>query len=265
MKIYPILLALLAATGISFAQDEELATPWNISVGSRYMNRYTNYGLDLSNDRSAVGYDLALGHEKGFSVSSGAVQTLGAGGAFQQWHVGLGYEWQVSESFMISGEYTHYAYSDDSVNVLASLSNEVSFSAELSLDVVDVGFSYDTFLGSNSASYFSLDLSSFHQLGGISIVPLAQMTVMSQSVADRFLKGNKTGMGKGGPSSSSTTSVTTVAGLSNFSLHLILIYPIIEHLSISFHPSYQYSPKVEVAARTSQFVWSAGLRYSFDF
>lgn len=268
MKIHSILLAILVTTGTSFAQDEEPANPWNISVGSRYMNRYTNYGLDLSQDRAALGYDLTVAHENGFSLSAGTVQTLGTGSALQQWSVGLGYEWRVSESFLLSGEYTHYAYADDSVNVLAALSNGVSFSAELSLDVVDVGFSYDTFLGTNSASYFSLDLSSFHQFSNITILPFAQITFMSQSVENRFLKTNKTGMGKGGPPSNSTTStssVTTVTGLSNFSVHLVLIYPIVDRLSISFHPSYQYSPKAEVAARTSQFIWSAGLRYSFDF
>lgn len=227
------------------------------------MNRYTNYGLDLSQDRSALSYDLAIAHESGFSLSTGAVQTLGAGSALQQWSAGLGYEWRLSESFLLSGEYTHYVYADDSVNVLAVLTNGVSFSAELSLEVVDVGFSYDTFLGTNSASYVSLDLSSFHQLGDMSIVPLAQVTFMSQRVESRLLKSNKGGMGKGGPAS--TSAVTTVTGLSNFSVHLVLIYPIVEHVSLSFHPSYQYSPKTEVTARTSQFIWSAGLRYSFDF
>ena len=115
----------------------------------------------------------------------------------QQWSIGAGYEWQISELLTLSGEYMHFVYSSDSVNILASLTNSLSLSAELSFDVVDVEFSYDTFLGTNSASYFGVDVSGFHQIGGISIVPLAQVTFMSQSVESRLLKSVKTGIGKG--------------------------------------------------------------------
>lgn len=268
MRYPSLVLAMLIVIGVSFAQDEEPESPWNISAGSRYMSRYTNYGLDLGRDRAALGYDVALTHEMGFSLSAGAIQTLGSGGGFLQWSMGAGYDWQVSEIFTLSAEYTHYDYSNDSVSVLASLTNALSFSAELSFDAVDVGFSYDTFLGANSASYYGLDISGFYQIDNISIVPLTQVTFMSQDVENRLLKTTKTGIGKGGPPStitSSSTSVTTVTGLSSLSLHVIAIYPIIDRLSVIFHPSYQYSPKAEVSTQTSQFIWSIGLRYSFDF
>ncbi len=168
--------------------------------------------------------------------------------------------------FSLSAEYTHFVYANDSVNVLAALTNALSFSADISLGSVDVGFSYDTFLGTNSASYYGLDISGFHQIGDVSIVPLAQVTFMAQDVENRLLKSNS-GPGKGGPpsGSSSKTSVTTVTGLSNFGLHLVMIYPLIDRLSFTFHPYYQYSPRAEVSTRTSRFVWSIGLRYSLSF
>lgn len=269
MKTAPILLTFLLAVSVASAQDDnEPVPPWNVTVGSRYMSRYTNYGVDLSQNKSALGYDLAFTHEEGFTASCAAIQTLGSGGDIQQWSLGAGYTWQISESFSLTGEYTHYVYANDSVNILASLTNGLSFSADLSLDDVDIGVSYDTFLGTNTASYFGLDISGFYQAGDMSIVPLAQVTFMSQSVQTRLLKSGKGGPGTKGPPSSTSgtsTSTTTVTGLSNFSLHLVLIYPIVEHLSLSLHPAYQYSPRPEVATSTSLFVWSVGLRYSYDF
>ena len=267
MNIRSIFLAALLLTQSSPAQEDELESPWNVSAAARYLSRYTNYGVDLSGDRAALAYNIGLAHEGGFNVSAGAINTVGTGGGLQQWSLGVGYDLQVSEVFTLSAEYTHFSYANDSVNVLATLTNALSFSAEISLGVVDVGFSYDTFLGTNSASYYGLDVSGFHQIGKVSIVPLAQVTFMSQDVENRLLKSNS-GPGKGGPpfgSSSSSSSVTTVTGLSGLSLHLVLIYPLVDHLSFTFHPYYQYSPKAEVSTKTSRFVWSIGLRYSFDF
>ena len=257
MNIRSIFLAALLLTQSSPAQEDELESPWNVSAAARYLSRYTNYGLDLSGDRAALAYNMGLAHEGGFNVSAGAINTVGTGGGLQQWSLGVGYDLQVSAVFMLSAEYTHFSFANDSVNILATLTNALSFSAEISLGVVDVGFSYDTFLGTNSASYYGLDVSGFHQIGKVSIVPLAQVTFMFQDVENR----------RGPPfgSSSSSSSVTTVTGLSRLSLHLVLIYPLVDHLSFTFHPYYQYSPKAEVSTKTSRFVWSIGLRYSFDF
>jgi len=249
------------------AQDDEPPTPpWNFSVAARYMNLYTNYGLDLSKDKPALGYDVAISHESGLSVQTSAIQTIGTGGELQQWFLGLGYEWQANEWLTFSGEYNHYTYTNDSVNVLAALSDALSFSAEFSLGIVDLGVSYDTFLGSNNASYYGIDISGFYQIENISIVPFTQITFISQQVENRFLKGGKNGNGKTNTiTTSSVRSVSTLTGISCFSMDVLVIYPLSSNLSFSFHPSYQYTPKSELSLRASQFVWSAGLRYTFDF
>lgn len=239
------------------AQDEEPSREWDLSVAGRYHSLYTNYGLDLSNDRSALGYEFGVTHLSGFSTTVNAIQTLGAGGQLQQWSLGIGYDWQASEWVVLSAEYTHYEYSNDSVNVLAGLSNGLSFSLELSLGDVDLGFSYDTFLGSNSASYYGMDLSGYYKFKDLMIVPLAQVTFMAQEIQNSLLNPGKKG------SSSGTTTTSTVTGLSSFSIHLVLVYPLLEQLSLSAHPSFLYSPKAEVSSRASQFVWSVGFRFSF--
>lgn len=267
MSIRSILSLLLFATGTLWAQDEEPESLWNATAAVRYMSRHTNYGLDLGGERAAMGYDASLAHANGFTLSAGAIKTLGGGGELQQWSLGVGYDIEVSDAVSLSATFTHYEYSNDSVNVMAGLNNSMSFSVDLSFDVFDLGFSYDAFLGSNSASYYAIDVSGFEQVGKLSIVPLAQITFLAQDVENRLLKSNK-GSGKGSSSpasSSSGISTTSVTGLSSLSLHLVMIYPIADHLSLTFHPYFLYSPKAEVSTQTSQVIWTVGLRYFIDF
>lgn len=252
IRLIPIAFFVMSANLV--AQDSEPPEEWDLSAAARYHSLYTNYGLDLSNDRSALGYELGVAHLSGFSTTLNAIQTLGAGGQMQQWSLGIGYDWQASEWVVLSAEYTHFEYKNDSVSVLAGLSNGLSFSLDLSLGDVDLGFSYDTYLGNNSASYYGVDLSGYYEFKDFMIVPLAQVTFMAQEIQTSLLKPGKKG---------SSSGTATVTGLSSFSVHLVLIYPLLEQLSLSAHPSFLYSPKAEISSRASRFVWSVGLRFSF--
>lgn len=235
-------------------QDDPI---WSASFGTNYISRHVAYGLDLS-ESPAIGFSADLGHSSGFTLDAGALRTLGSGGELQNWSVGIAYELTLAETVTLSAGFTHHDYSSDSANALASLSNSVSFGVGADFGTVSVGLSYDRYLGGEGASFYGADFSSFLELGPFAIVPLAQMTFVSQEVEGLFLKGNK----KGGGISTSTTS--TVTGLSSFSLHAVIVLPVLDGLSATFHPYYLYSPS-DLSSASSRFVWSLGARYSVEW
>ncbi len=252
--------AFLFFVSVCSAQEEEA---WSASAGVRYLNRYTSYGIDLSGDRPAISPSLSLSHESGFSAGLEGIMVTGASGGLQRWSLGLGYEFSLSESFTLSGEFNHYQYRTDTAHVLAGLSNAISISADLDLDLVSVSASIDRYLGDLGATYFGFDVSGFVGIGDWTIVPLAQITFVSQTVSISRTKAQSGMTKKSGPGG--TVSTTTLTGVSSFSVHGVAIYSIASGFSLVLHPAVVYSPKTEVTARPTQFVWSAGIRYSFSF
>ena len=259
-----------ALSGAAAQDTDEESTSWTISAGARYLSRYTAYGADLGSGQAALGYQLGLDHASGLSVGAGTIQTLGSDGILQHWSVDLGYTWQALDWLALSAEYSHYEYANDSANVLAPLTNSISIGLDTELGSWGLGLSYDAYLGTNTASYISADLSSAFVVGDLIIVPLAQATFMSQTIEDRLLKsisgkGSSGGSkGSGGGGSGTTTSITTltstITGLSSVSAHVVLAHPIVGGLSVSFHPYFLYSPKSELSTSNSQFLWSASVR-----
>jgi hypothetical protein len=245
--------------------DDEKSTPWTAAAVVRYLNRYTSYGVELSGDRPAVAPSLSLSHEGGFSSSVEGIVTSGAGGGLQRWAFGVGYDFSLSEQFILSIAFNRYGYRNDTANVLAGLSNSLSVSAEIDLDVINVSVSVDQYLGNGGATYFGADVSSFLQFDNWTIVPLAQVTFVSQTVSiSRTRQHRLQGAPKRGPGGTTTTT-TTLAGLSSMSLHTVAIYRVTENFSLVIHPSFLYSPLSEISSRSTQFNWSAGIRYSVPF
>jgi len=251
-----IVCALFYTTSLS--QTDEIQQSWNLSAGIKYLNKYSNYGLDLSNDRAGFSYELGLAHENGLSAHIAAVQVQDAG--IQQWSLGLDYEREMSDWLELAIGYTYFHYSNDSVNVLAELSHELSVSADISIGDFELGFSYDKYPGTNPATYYGISLSGYYKVHDFTFIPLVQTTYMSQEIEGKFLQ-----VGKKKKISSSETSVSTVTGMSSFSIHLIALYPILQQLTLTLHPSYVYTPQEDISAYQSQFIWSVGLRYSISF
>lgn len=231
--------------------------PWSASFGTQYISRHIAYGVDLS-ESAAAGFSAGLEHSSGLSAGAALLHTIGSGGELQNWSLGIGYEATMAEVVTLGVEFTHYQYSNDSANALASLSNSLSLGIGAEFEPVSVGLSYDMFLGGGGANFISADVSAFYDLGSVYLVPLVQLTFVSQEVESLFLKSGK----KGG--ATSTSSVTTVTGLSSLSLHAILVAPITPGLNFTFHPYYLYSPS-DLSSSTSRFVWTAGIRYSLEW
>lgn len=253
-------LALLLLVGI-FVFPARAQESWILSTGAVYMNRHTAYGIDLGNELSACALSASAGIS-GFSLGTDALRTLGAGGELQYWSLSAGYELALSDFLSVDAAFTHYEYSTDSANVLAPFENSIGLSLDLDADVVSAGLSYDRYLGGTGGSFIGLNFSSFVDLEHVWIVPLVHATFMSQEIEDKLLKGSSKGMGGGSGGNSTVVTTTTVTGLSSVSLHAVILVPIVGGLTVSMHPSYLYSPKSELSASSSHFVWSVGLRYS---
>jgi len=91
------------------------------------------------------------------------------------------------------------------------------------------------------------------------VIPFAQATFVSQTVSALFLKSSK-----GKSKAQIGTADVSISGLSSLSLLVVFSYPVVEGLSASFTPAFTYTP-TDLAARSSQLVWSAGLTYSMEF
>lgn len=257
---YLISLCLLGSLTL-LAQDEETTTRWEVTSGIKYLNKYTNYGLNLSDDLPALSYAAGIAHESGLSSELTILQYQHMG--IQQLSVGVEYELPLNDWFSLSAGYTYNHHANDSLNILSGLVHELSLSAGISLSTYNLGISYTTFLGNNSGTYFTFDISGYHSWNRLIIVPLIQTTIISQQIENTFIQEGK--KKKGMSSSTTITSTTTVTGINSASIHLVLTYPLLSHLDILAHPFLLYTPNSDISTKQYQFLWSFGVRYSTQF
>ena len=260
-KSVTLLLTLLAlyTAGKGQERDEQEEFPWTVDVGARYVSRFTNHGIDLGQDQAALPFGFGISHRSGFSATGEAVNVLGPAGGIQQSSVALEYDRSLSDLLSVSFEFNHYFYQSDTLNVLSGLSNSFSVNADFDFESVSISVFYDLYLGGGGANYFGMSVSGYFTSGELVAVPLLQVGFVSQQVQGTFLKANR-----GKPRTQIGTVAQTITGMSNTSVLMILMYPLGEGFSVSLTPSFVYSPS-ELSTRSSQFIWSAGIKYSLDF
>jgi hypothetical protein len=255
-----ILLLSISTSNVLNAQDNR-NKDFRLSFGAKYLSRFTTYGIDLAQESAAYGLSGSLSHTSGLYTDIYFTNPTNSDIDAQQTSFDIGYEKEFSEVFTLSAEFSQYFFSSDTANILSEFSNSISVNAEMSFDFFDLGLSYDQFLGESGASYFSLDISSFHEIGPLYILPLYQAVFISQTVDESILL--KT---KGKKKDNQTTSATTeVSGLANSIITVATIYPVSNNLSVSFTPTLIIGHNEDLSSESSQFVWNAGIRYRFEF
>ena len=257
----PFLILIVTLLGRVEAQSSD-ENDFSLSIGTKYMSRFVAYGIDLADESPAWGFNMSLAHTSGFYLDGYYTDPTSASLDARQITFDLGYEHEFSDIFSIYAEFSRYFYSSDTVNVFAQFSNSISLNANVDLSVVDIGLSYDRFLSSEGASYFSFDISSFQEAGPLYLLPLIQVVFMSHTVDERYL--NK-GKPKKKPNGGSTVVTTTVTGLANTTLSLVAIYPVINHLYLTIVPSFIFYHQDALSIESTRFIWNAGLRYSIHF
>lgn len=256
--MYSLVLCQSSAVFAQEVEEEDGGHDWMLAAGGRYMSKFTVFGRDLGQDRPAMLLEGTISHASGLSLGAGAAHVFGIEGQFQQSSLLLGYEFSFSDDFSASAEFSRYFYANDSLNVLAAYTHSLSLGADLRVGIASLDVSFERYFGGGGANQLVVGLSTYGELGDISILPLIQASFVSQSVPDLFLKSNKEK--KGG----AIAGTTTVAGLSSILAAVSLGYPLGQGFRLSLMPAYIYAP-TELAAHTSQLIWSAGLRYSLDF
>ncbi len=272
------ILGVLFTTSLNLclSQEEEdsveVDEPWNVSTNASYLSRYTSFGVDLSEDEPGVLLEASLTHASGVSFGVDALGRTGEHSGYQQSSFHLGYERELTKSFKVSGIYSYYSYSNDTVSVLAGISNSLGFGATLNIAPVTFGVGYNVFFGNASANYFSGTVGAAWQFGNLSLGPTVQACVASQSVNVALLPKNRgKGMGngqgqskKGGGGTTGSVTTESITGLSSLNVTLAVSYALGKGFSASLAPAYQYSP-TDLGARSSQFILTATFEYSLDF
>ena len=255
-----LLLSLFSSINNLIAQDSR-KNDFRLSLGGKYLSRFTTYGIDLAQESAAYGLSASLRHVSGLYTDAYFSTPTNSDIDAQQTAVDIGYEYEFTDKFSVSAEFSQYFYSSDSANIFSQFDNSLSINAALELEVFDLGFSYDTFLGGDGASYFGIDISSFYEVGHLYILPMYQMVFMSQTVDQNILL-----KGKSKKKINQTTSTTTeISGLANSIITVAAIYPLLDNLSLSFTPTLIISHNDELSSESSLFVWNAGLRYRLKF
>ena len=239
---------------------EEDTTRWSLTLGTKYLSQYTSYGVDLSDDQSALQHSLGITHRSGWSLGIDGIQVLGSNSRFQQWSMKIGYEYECTDWLTAGAGFSHTEYRSDTVSILAPLANSLALALDADFSVASVGITYDKYFGSNSAGYLGVNISRSLEWGKLIIMPMVQASWMSQEVLTALLKQNSgKGLSKNPKFASTTTSVT---GLSSLSIHLVAVYPVGHGLTLAVHPYFLHSPKSEVSSKTSQLLFIAGVSYS---
>ncbi len=243
----------------ALSQEEDEGGIWSVTTGAKYLSKFTSNGVDLSQDQPALSVNAGIAHASGLSLAVNPVIVLGSNGGYQQSSFALAYEKSLTTFVALGLEFAHHSFKSDTANALAGLANSFSVNCDFDLDPTSVSLSYSRYLGGGGANFFSAGISTFITFGDLVVIPLAQATFVSQTVSPLFLKSNK-----GKSKALLGTADVSVTGLSSLSLLMVFSYPVMEGLSASFTPAFTYTPS-ELAARSSQLVWSAGLSYSMEF
>jgi hypothetical protein len=243
--------------------DDEQEQSWSVSSGAHYYSRYTRYGIDLSEDRSAFSFGSEISHQSGFSAGFEAFALNGTDGGYEHSSFHVGYEYPLNTSVRFKGAYTYHSYKTDTLSVLAAISNELSLGGTLKVGRFLFFVSYNAFFEGGTANYVTTGASTNYNIGQLTLEPSVQFSFASQTVNDALLPKNR-GKGKGNMKGTTSNLTTTITGLSNLSIYLAFHYPLGKGFVTSIMPSYVYSP-TDLATSVSQFVLIIGLEYSVDF
>lgn len=110
VRILPVIILNLSATDFLSCQekanDDEQIQLWNVSSGAQYYSRYTNYGIDLSQDRSAFSLESEISHHSGLSAGIQAFAITGTDGGYEHSSFHAGYEYLLNKALSAKGTST---------------------------------------------------------------------------------------------------------------------------------------------------------------
>jgi len=239
---------------------EEVVQPWNLSTRAGYSSRSVRDGVELSGDEPIFGCGASLSHASGWNSAIGVSSMTGTNSGLLSWYASLGYDWAISDLVAFSAEYEYTRYRNDSLNIVANLGNAFTLGISLDTDILSLGLSYDHYFGDGSADYLSFDVSAFFSSGDLTILPMLNISYGSQTIDTKRFAAVKRMQRPAGK-----TVTRTISGITGITVDVNCSYDLGAGFGLSVSPAFVYSPKIETSSRDTQFLLSAGVRYSVDF
>jgi len=254
-------LLIICCTGAYARAAKPAEEQWDLSAGMDYLSRYFRYGVDLGADQPALDWHADLSHKKGWLLGGDFVNVMDGSG-FQDGSLYGGYQYDFSENFFLRGEFTHYFYSDDSANILSTLLNEISLEAGLTVDSVEITFSYERFIDGTSANYYGATVLRTFTWGDLDFTPSFNASFISQTVSNTVLTKYKQ---KGKKNLTLSGTSQNLSGFDGLEISVEAGYDLGAGFRAVVTPAFVYSPQDVLAFRTSQFIWTVGVAYSQSF
>ncbi len=252
------------STDSSDSDDEVL--PWTFSFHNEYSKTKINKGVEVSNDLPTYAAFFSLGHSTGLSANIMWMRSLGDSSGFLYWSGAVGYEYSYKDNFTASASYSHTQYSSDSSSAIAALENNFTLSARYAFSFVNIGVSYEQYLGTYGAHFFSFDMNHEFEIGNLAITPSASIAFLSQTIEItrlNALKQQRMQNKKQVPNAK--TKTVDISGISSMQFGCEALYDLGKGFSLYATPEYVLTPKIETAKQARQFIFSIGAQYRAEF
>jgi hypothetical protein len=248
-------------------EGDEGDYPWLLSTRLAIEKNSTRHGVSLSGMNSTLRSSVSILHENGFYGGLGWSSMLGSDGGPLNWSAYASYDYSLTDWLDLSAGISHTKYLVDSINAISDLENSLSFDITADLATIDLGFSFEVYLGSDPAKYWSADVGHTFTFGSLSVGLSAWLTYMSQKIDAGKLSALAVTLKKSklGGDSTLTKGKISLSGISSYSFDVDIRYDLGAGFKVYINPSYMITPKGEVSSRDRQLWWAVGVRYSAEF
>ena len=232
--------------------------PWSASASVRLLSRLNSYGVDLAPTGLSALAGLSVDHTSGIGATFSTAWRPGSSPAYQRSTVGLEYTASLSEEWECAFALDRSFYPIGSVDPFSTKPTSLGVSLDYDGDELSVGVEYERHFGGDGASYETFSLSKFIGSEGFVLLPTLDVVLGSQTFAASAIKKNSHAR------QMFSGAITTITGLSSIDLSVIAMIGLGDGWTLSFAPGFSYTP-TDLAATTSRFMWSAGVRRAFEF
>jgi hypothetical protein len=248
-------------------EEDEEDLPWMLSTRLAIEKNSTQHGVSLSGTNSTLSSSVSVLHESGFYGRIGWSSMLGGDGGPLDWSAYASYDYSLTDWLDLSAGMSHTKYLVDSINAISDLENSLSFDMTADLAIIDLGISFEIYLGPDPAKYWSADVSHTFSFGSLSVGLSAWLTYMSQKIDAGKLNALAVTLKKSKLAGDSTLTKGKInlSGISSYSFDVDIKYDLGAGFNVYINPSYMITPKGEVSSRDRQLWWAVGVRYSAEF
>ena len=231
---------------------------FTLSVSSRYSTAQISQGINVSGNQGTFGNGIILGHSNGLSFSYFNTQ-LSTGGTLNN-AFSAGYSYDFTDFLYGDVDFSYTSYPNQAINAVAEFSSALSLSLNADLQLFDLSLSYEKYFGNGAPSYFGIGAMKIISSGNWGFIPSFDLTFISQEInyATAIFKPKSGNSQKAGQS-------VPLSGISGVTIGCGVRYGLGKGFSFRFLPQLAFTPKQEIAVRSTQLTASIGIGYTTEF